>query len=120
MGKIYYQPIVIKIATELITIFRESYFFTDNKIESEDYAMDYMCNVLTQKLIDGVLNEEQNEELFTDEEMETYLSEIVTYNLLNNLKNKGLLNTIEDENNEEGFFLTELGKEIVNELKKDK
>jgi hypothetical protein len=117
MGKTFYQPVVIKIAKDMISIFRECDFFIENKIESEDYAMEYMCNVLTQKFIAGQLNEELDEGIFTEDEIAKYLKEIVAYNILTSLKNKGLFDSIEDENNEEGFFLTELGKNVRDKLK---
>ena len=120
MTSVYYQPIVKEYAEFFISLARESNFFIENEIENEDFAMDYMCRKYTEKFILGELSEEMDDPLFTEDEIEKFLSEIVVTNHLYHLKNLGFLDIIEDENNEEGFFLTEIGKKIGEELNKKK
>jgi len=120
MGKVFYQPIVLKNAKYLISIFRETGFFEENKIESEDFAMEYMCDKLTEKFITGELDDEIDSIIFNEKEIDTYLGAIIAQNILNSLKNKGLLYSIENENNEERFFSTPLGKAVATTIKRQK
>ena len=48
--------------------------------------------------------------------MDQFLREIIAGSLLYELQEQGILDSIEDENNEERFFLTEKGKEIAKNL----
>jgi predicted transcriptional regulator len=50
--------------------------------------------------------------------MEKFLREIVAGSILMELQEKGIVDSIEDENNEERFFLTDLGKNLANDIKK--
>ena len=115
---ITYQPIVIKRAEDIVSVFRETGFFNDYEIEDETFAFNYMCEKLTDKFIAGELNEnvEDDEHLFTEDEMEKFLREIIAGSLLYELRDKGIIDSIEDENNEERFFLTDLGKEITTKI----
>jgi len=115
---ITYQPIVIKKAEDMVSVLRETNFFYDYEIENEEFAFNYMCEKLTDKFIDGKLNEnvEDDEHLFTEDEMEKYLREIIAGSLLYELRDKGYIDSIEDENNEERFFLTDLGKEMSTKI----
>jgi predicted transcriptional regulator len=47
--------------------------------------------------------------------MEQYLKEIIAGSYLTELQDKGIVDSIMDDNNEERFFLTDLGKKIANE-----
>lgn len=111
-----YQPIVIEMANEIMMILRETNFFTEYEIEDESFAMDYFCDKLTEKFIKGELDEDSIENLFNEEDMEQFLKEIVAGSLLYELQSKGIIDSIEDENNEERFFLTEKGKEIAKNI----
>jgi hypothetical protein len=108
-----YQPIVIEKANILVSVLRESDFFLEYEIEDESYAMTYFCDKLTEKFIKGELDD-SIEDLFHEDEMEKILREIVAGSLLYELQSKGIIDSIEDENNEERFFLTEKGKKIAN------
>ena len=48
--------------------------------------------------------------------MEQFLKEIIAGSLLYELQAKGIVDSIEDENNEERFFLTDKGKEIAKNI----
>jgi hypothetical protein len=52
----------------------------------------------------------EEDEFFDEEEFETVLREIVAGSILYDLKKKGLVESYQDENVEELFFLTEKGK----------
>lgn len=111
MSKIY-QPIVIQEAEHLIEGLKESLFFDDYEIEDLTYAKQHILNLMTEKFINGQLDSEIDE-IFSEDEFEQLLKEIVAGSLLYELKQKGLVNSYEDENTEEMFFLTEKGKSYL-------
>ena len=108
MSKIY-QPIVIEETEHLLSGLKESQFFEDYEIDDLTYARQHLLDVMTEKFIDGKLDSDVTE-LFTEDEFEQLLKELVAGSLLYELKKKGLVNSYEDENTEEMFFLTEEGK----------
>ena len=112
----FYQPIVIDKAKEILFVLRESDFFAEYEIEDETFAMNYLCDKLTIKFINGQLDEDSFEDLFNEDEMEKFLREIIAGSLLTELQANGIIDSIEDENNEERFFLTDKGKEIAKEI----
>lgn len=112
MNKVF-QPIVIDRANEFIETLKSINFFVENEIECSDYTLNYLCEVLTQKFIDGGDLYSEFNEMFTDEEGEEILGHIVAGTVLNNLKEKGILDSYEDENTEEVYFLSELGKKMA-------
>lgn len=111
-----YQPIVLEKANQIVLILRESDFFNEYEIEDESYALEYFCDKLTKKFINGELDEDSLEHLFNGEDMEQFLKEIIAGSLLYELQAKGIVDSIEDENNEERFFLTDKGKEIAKNI----
>jgi hypothetical protein len=117
MSKIY-QPIVLEKADAFIESLVESEFFKDYEINSTDLAKKYICDRLTEKFISGQLDE-ITDEFLTEEELDTYLREIVAGSLLYELKEKGLMNSYEDDDTEETFFLTDEGKVILEKIKED-
>jgi hypothetical protein len=116
MSKIY-QPIVLEQVESLILGLQESDFFSDYEIEDLTYVRQRLSDVLTEKFIDGSIDEDF-EDLFSEDEFEQLLKELVAGSILYELKDKGLINSYEDENTEETFFLTEEGKEQLKD--KDK
>lgn len=117
MSKIY-QPIVLEKSQQIIDILVESKFFEDYEMENTKFAMEYFSDKLTEKFIDGNIDMELDE-LFTDEEFEQCLSEIVVGTLMRQLKEKGYLNSYEDNDTEETFFLTDDGREFLKKLKEE-
>jgi hypothetical protein len=89
----------------IVVIKNESGFFEDYEIEDKSYAMGYLCDKLTDKFILGELNEDIEEYVFTEDEMEKILREIIAGTYLTELQDKGLVDSIEDNNEEERFFL---------------
>lgn len=110
-----YQPIVLHHANNIIEVLTETEFFLEYEIEDTSFAQDYLCEKLTQKFIEGTLVED--EPAFMEEEMDIFLREIVAGSILYELQRKGLVDSIEDEENEERFFLTDLGKQFAEEMK---
>jgi hypothetical protein len=107
-----YQPTVIEKADEIIEALKENYFFEDYELESTEFAKTYFCDSLTDKFISGDLDFEEDE-LYTEEEFEKCLKEIVAGTILYELKSKGLVESYEDDTTEEMFFLTKKGKEML-------
>jgi len=114
MDKIY-QPIVLEMCEEIIEDLTETQFFEDYEIESTDFARKYLCDKLTEKFILGELENEDDEFLgiFNDEEFERVLREIVAGSVLYELKQRGLVDSYEDDTTEEMFFLTKKGKKFI-------
>ncbi len=111
MSKIY-QPIVIERTKEIIETLVETNFFFDYEIEVTDFARNHISDMLTEKFINGDTDLIEDE-IFSEDEFETLLREIVAGTILNELKTKGLVNSYEDDNTEEMFFLTEKGKKVL-------
>ena len=111
MSKVY-QPIVIEESENLLMGLIESKFFEDYEITNLTYARQYLLDVMNEKYILGLLGEE-NDELFTESEFTKMLQEIVAGTVLHELKEGGFVNSYEDENTEETFFLTEKGKDYL-------
>ena len=116
MSKIY-QPEVIMEADLLIEGLIESDFFKDYEIEDLTFANTHVRDILTEKFINGYLGNEFDE-IFTEDEFEQLLKEIVAGSILYELKDKGYVNSYQDDDTEETFFLTELGKKHLDEDKK--
>jgi hypothetical protein len=114
---VIYQPIVIEHTNKIIEALIESKFFEDYEIERTDFAKKYISDILTEKFIKGEL-EENDDFFFTDEEFEKYLKEIVAGSILTELKEKGIINSYEDDETEEMFFLTEEGKKLLKKMNK--
>jgi predicted transcriptional regulator len=108
---VIYQPIIIEYANKIIESLVESNFFEDYEIGT-NFAKKYISDALTEKFINGEL-EDNGEFFFTDEEFEKCLKEIITGSILIELKEKGFVNSYEDEETDEMFFLTEEGKKLL-------
>jgi predicted transcriptional regulator len=115
MSKIY-QPEIKREADQIVKTLKESGFFNEFELENEKFATTHFCEKLTEKFIDGKFNDD---ELFTEEEFDGILKEIIAGSMLNQLKEKGYINSYEDDETEETFFLTEEGKKYMEELKKN-
>jgi hypothetical protein len=116
-----YQPVVLQKTKELITILEETNFFKEYQIESTEYAELYFKNLLTEKFILGQLDitDDVDLEIFTDTEFGEILNRIISGSVLYELKAKGLVNSYEDEDTEETFFLTSKGKKYIEDEFKD-
>jgi hypothetical protein len=111
-----YLPKIIEVSEEMINILIEDQFFDDFEITDYSYARKRFCDELTAKFIAGDLDFE-DDELFTDEELDAILKEIAAESVLSTLKKSGYINSYEDDDVEETFFLTEKGKKEIERLK---
>jgi hypothetical protein len=109
MDKIYQPEIIIK-THEIIDLLINIDFFKDNEIENTDFAKKYLNDKLTEKFINGEIN---NVDIFSEDEMGIILQEIITGSILYQLKDKGYINSYEEEKVSEVYFLTEEGKEYI-------
>ncbi len=114
MSKIY-QPVVIEMTNDIISDLVESEFFSDYEIQSTEFTKKYLLDKLTEKFILGELENDEDEFLgvFNDDEFDVVLREIVAGSVLYELKEKGLVDSYEDDSTEEMFFLTEEGKKYM-------
>lgn len=115
MDKIYQQCVIEK-TDELIEILKSISFFADYEIDNTDFAKKYLLDVLTEKFIAGKFDDE---EILTEDEFETCLKEIISGSVLYELKEKGYVNSYEDDEVDEVFFLTEEGKQYLKKLQDD-
>jgi len=116
MSKVY-QPVVIEESEQLLIGLVESKFFEDYEITDLTHARQYILEIMNEKYISGLLGED-TDELFTEEEFSKILQELIAGSVLNELKKIGYLNSYEDENTEEMFFLTNKGKKYLKKLGK--
>ena len=114
MPKIY-QPIVIEKTEDLIMGLTDANFFIEYEITNLDFVREYIMDDLTEKFIDGRLDDDF-EEMYSEEEFEQLLKYLVAGNVLRELKDKGIVNSYSDENTEEMFFLTEEGKAYLKNM----
>jgi hypothetical protein len=113
MSKIY-QPVILEHAEELVRSLTESNFFIDYEIDDTSFAFEYLCERFTEKFIENGIDLENG--VFTEDEFSTILKEIVAGSVLKSLKDKGYVNSYEDDTTEEMFFLTDEGKEYLKEM----
>ena len=111
-----YQPIVIDEAINLMMVLEETQFFDEYEIKTREFAMEYLCQRLTDKFILGTLTSDGAN--FTEDEMEGHLREIIVGSIMLDLKDIGIVDSIEDIDDDEVFFLTEKGKQYADDLKR--
>jgi len=115
MSKIY-QPIVIKKTEEIIKTLIESKLFEDYDINTTEYATTYFLDKLTEKFILGEIDLDYDM-LFSEDEFDTCIKEVILGSIFFKLKESGYVNSYEDDNTAETFFLTEKGKEYLKMLR---
>lgn len=115
MNKVY-QPIVIEETEYFIEGLKEANFFEDYDIKDLTFVRTHLLDIFTEKFINGLLNDDELE-LFTEEEFDKLLKELVAGSILFELKEKGFVDSYEDEDTEEMFFLTDEGKKYVKNVK---
>ena len=103
-----FLPKIVEISNEIIEVLIEDKFFVDFEIEDMTYAKKRFCEELTTKFVNGELDE--SEYIFSDDEYDIILNEIVAEDILRSLQKQGYVNSYEDDNTEEVFFLTDEGK----------
>ena len=116
MSKVY-QQVVLDECEVIITTLTEMEFFKDYEINDLTFVRKHLCDILTQKYIDGLLGEEDIS-IFTEDEFDKLLKDLAAGSVLYELKKKGLIDSYEDDDTDEIFFLSEKGKEYLEEMKK--
>ena len=111
MSKVY-QPIVIEETEYFIEGLAEAGFFEDYEIKDLTFVRTHLLDIFTEKFINGLLNDDDLE-LFEEDEFDTLLKQLVAGSILFELKEKGFVDSYEDDNTEEMFFLTDEGKKHV-------
>jgi hypothetical protein len=117
-----YQPSIIEKSKEIIEYIKSKGFFDDYKIKSDARAHELLCDILTERFIDGKFNEiDDIVDIFPEVDfLLRYLSDVVTLENIDHLIEEGYIGTFEDENNETFYFATEKGKEYRERIKKEK
>lgn len=112
MKKIY-QPFIIEKAELILDVLKDDVSITD-------FAMDRMCDLLTDKFISGDLSSDDPiQGIFNEKELLRYINEMKIHKDLDHLIELELIDYFVDDN--EGlliYFMTEKGKKYVDELKK--
>ena len=109
-----YQPIVIEKAQHVVDVLHENNFFEDYEIGSDEFAMNYFCDVFTEKFINEGLDDDGPH--FSEDQMDKYLREVIVGSIIHDLQENGILDSVEDEDNQERYFLTEKGKEYSKDI----
>jgi predicted transcriptional regulator len=117
MSKIY-QPIVIKKTEEIIKTLIESKLFEDYDIKTTEYATKYFLDKLTEKFILGEIDLDYDM-LFTEDEFDRCIRDVILGSIFTKLKENGYVNSYEDDDTDETFFLTEKGKEYLKMLREN-
>jgi len=105
-----YQRQIIELADKIIDSLVESDFYKDEEIDDYEPGRVIICDFLTQKFINGELNDGMVN--MSETELGKVLSLIIASSAISSLTEKGLINSFEDETGEELFFLTAKGKKL--------
>lgn len=115
--KVCPQPVQDQI--NLLTFdLEESGFFISKEIpegyheNAKIHLWNIVADILIKKFIDG-------DPLYiadSEDELNRLLTRVCVYTCMDSMVDKGLLNSFDDENGEEQFFLTEKGKEVIKHI----
>jgi hypothetical protein len=117
-----YQPFIIEKTKEIIDYIKSKGFFEDFQIKSDRYAQQLICDILTDKLIDGTYDEGDDiVDIFPEvDDLLKFFADVVTLQTLDSLIEKGYIETLEDENGENFYFATKKGQKYQDEINKQK
>jgi hypothetical protein len=107
MEQINSPKIVDRKVDGILDIIRESGFFDIFEI-GENYARKELTHVVTEEYVKQLTPDFTVE--WSNGQLDKILRRIFTGSVLYELKKEGIVNSYEDENTEEVFFLTEKGK----------
>jgi hypothetical protein len=102
MNKIY-QPIVKTKASFFVDFLESEGFFKELGIDNKIFAYEFFCEKLTEKFIDGSIHNDNNE-IFTDDELNTIMNNIITQSVLDELKEMKLIDSYIDKDGNEKFY----------------
>lgn len=104
-----YQPFIIEKAEEILYLLKDDF-------EATEQIKNRLCDILTEKFIKGELSSDDPiDSIFDEEELLLFINEALIRKDLDHLIEEGLINVLNDENDEEMFFITEKGKKYVEE-----
>lgn len=118
-----FQPFIVAKAEEMIIFMKTDYdIFEDLGIKSTEYTKERLCDILTEKFINGEYDENDDiGDLFPDDKLlMSFLAEMATKSDLDNLIEKGLVGSLDDETGRDYYFVTEKGKECVKQMNREK
>ena len=118
-----FQPFIVAKAEEMITFMKTDYDVFENLgIKSTEYTKERLCDILTEKLINGEYDENDDiGDLFPDDKLlMSFLAEMATKSDLDNLIEKGLVGSLDDDSGRDYYFVTEKGKECVKQMNGEK
>ena len=101
-----YPEVVLDYSQKLTNALSEDNFFNDEEINPRIF-FETLCEESTKKFIDD------GSTILTEDEMMNVITNSCARSMLMSLKMKGILDSIETEDGEEKFFLTEQGKLIA-------
>lgn len=108
---IYPEPVKLKVLPIIKSLEKQRFFIEEEVLEVETYKC--FCEFFLNQFIQG------NDFHITEEEFEKLLCESIVSSHLSVLKQKGLLDSIEDPNiKDEVFFATPKGKELIDLINK--
>lgn len=111
-----YQQKIVELAKVHVEALESSDFIYDFDIKNLKLVEERFCDELTKKFIEG---KSLDNFCFTDEEYSKLLKEIVAKDVFHGLKEKGVIGSYSDDDTEEVFFLTKMGKKFFKNIKKD-
>jgi len=114
-----FQPFIVAKAEEMINFMRNDYDIFENLgIKSTEHTKERLCDILTERFINGEYNEDDDiVDLFpNDKLLMSFLAEMATKSDIDNLIDKGLVGSLDDENGRDYYFMTEKGKECVRQM----
>jgi len=117
------QPFIITKAEEMINFLKNDYnVFEFLNIKSSDYTKERLCDILTEKFINGEYDEnDEIGDLFpSDKLLISFLNEMITKSDMESLIEKGLVGSLDDENGRDFYFITTKGNEFVKQMNKEK
>ena len=118
-----FQPFIVAKAEEMIIFMKTDYDVFENLgIKSTEYTKERLCDILTEKFINGEYDENDDiGDLFPDDKLlMSFLAEMATKSDLDNLIEKGLVGSLDDDSGRDFYFVTEKGKECVKQMNKEK
>lgn len=117
-----FQPFIVAKAEEMIIFMKTDYDVFENLgIKSTEYTKERLCDILTEKFINGEYDENDDiGDLFPDDKLlMSFLAEMATKSDLDNLIEKGLVGSLDDDTGRDYYFVTEKGKECVKQMNKE-
>lgn len=112
-----YPKIVSDKTNEFVDVLNDINFFEENEVQVDSSIIDLISKKMVIKFIDGHLSDDEYVyDCFSEEEISDLLHEIIVLGTLNSLREKGIIDCIENENNEEMFFLTKEGKDLASKI----